>query len=190
MSSARGNYKYAMNGEHIQIRFSAEDEDIFNSARLLMLFDVLEGQGTNEGINIERAAYYDFFSAQPFLVLGKDEKDIKFELLYEGFESTTIGYISSSQRFANRREKLKHYLAGLLTRDLIKVSNADGHLLYSITEEGKRVASQFKSLYTKAYRKSGRIITNKLSKMSNKKLAENAREWLKAEPFLIDLYDF
>jgi len=179
-----------MNTEDTQIRFSAEDEDLFNSARLLLLFDVLEGHGIKGGINIERAAYYDFFSAQPFLVLGKGEKDIKFELLYEGFESTTIGYISSSQRFANRREKLKHYLARLLTLDLIKVSNADGQLVYSITKEGKCVASKFKSLYTKAYRKSGRIITNKLSKMSNKKLAENAREWLKAEPFLIDLYDF
>jgi len=179
-----------MNTEDTQIRFSAEDEDLFNSARLLLLFDVLEGHGIKGGINIERAAYYDFFSAQPFLVLGKGEKDIKFELLYEGFESTTIGYISSSQRFTNRREKLKHYLAGLLVRNLIQVNNVNSQLLYSITEEGKYVATQFKSLYTKAYKKSAGIIIKKLSKMSDKKLTDNAREWLRAEPFLIDLYDF
>jgi hypothetical protein len=179
-----------MTEKESRLRFSAEDEDVFNSARLLLLFDALDERGKKDGINIERVGYYDFFSAQPFLVFVKEENDAKLELLFHGFESTTIGYISSSQRFTNRREKLKHYLAALLMRDLITVNNVDGQFLYSITGTGKNVASQFKSLYTKAYRMSAGIIINKLSKMSEKKLAENAREWLRAEPFIIDLYDF
>jgi hypothetical protein len=173
-----------------RLRFSAEDEDLFNSARILMLFEILDAKGKTNGINIERIAYYDFFSAQPFLVFGKEERDAKLELLFQGFESTTVGYISSSQRFTNRTEKLKHYLAGLLTRDLITVKNIDGQLLYSITHKGRETVSKFKSMYTKAYKSSAEIIIHKLSKLSDKRLAENAKIWLKAEPFIIDLYDF
>jgi predicted transcriptional regulator len=172
-----------------EIYFSAEDEDLFNSARLLILFDALSNL-SQDGVPIERIAYYDFFSAHPFLVIGKDETDLKLDLLYYGFESTTIGYISSSQRFSNRRERLKHFLAKLLMRDLIQLKNQDGLFLYSITEHGTTTSSQFKSLYMEAYKKSAAIIVSKLARLSDKKLSQNAREWLKAEPFIIDLYDF
>jgi len=172
------------------LRFSVEDEELFNSARLLILFDVLDEKEIMDGINIERIGYYDFFSAQPFLIFGEGEKDIKLDLLLHGFEATTISYISSSQRFTNRREKLKHYLAGLIMRNLIIVNNANGQFLYSITKEGKQIASQFKAMYIMAYRKSADIIITKLSKMNDRILASKARQWLKAEPFIIDLYDF
>ncbi len=55
-------------------------------------------------------------------------------------------------------------------RNLIDVNNIDGQLLYSITNEGKRIASQFKSLYGKAYKKSAEIVTTKLYKMRDKEL--------------------
>lgn len=172
------------------IRFSAEEEDLFNSARLLMLFGALDEIGDSKGINIERTAYYDFFAAQPFLIFAKEDSDVKLDLLFNGFEATTVSYISSSQRFSNRREKLKHYLAGLIMRDLIDVHNIDGQLLYYITKKGKEAAKKFQSLYSMAYQKSATIIIKRLARLGEKKLAENAREWLKAEPFIIDLYDF
>lgn len=172
------------------IHFSAEDEDLFNSARLLILFQMLDETGYSSGANIERIAYYDFFSAQPFLVFGKDDSNVKLDLLLQGFESTTIGYISSSQRFANRRERLRHYLAGLLMRDLILVTNSDGQLLYSITDKGRQTAGQFKSLYITAYRKSATFVIDKLARLSDKKLAESSKQWLRAEAFMVDLYDF
>jgi hypothetical protein len=173
-----------------RLGFSPEAEDLFNSARLLLLFHVLNEKGNAQGISIERIAYYDFFSAQPFLVFGKGNEEIKLELLLQGFETNTLSYISSSQRFTNRRAKLKHYLAGLLMRDLITLKNIDGHLLYLITEKGKETALLFKSLYTSAYKRSAEIIISKLSRMSDTGLAQSAREWLKGEPFIIDLYDF
>lgn len=167
----------------------ADNEELFNLARLLALFDILD-EGKNAcGANIERVAYYDFFSAHPMLIFNND-KTIKLDLLLIGFESMTISYISSSQRFANRREKLKHYLAGLLIRDLISVTNYQGQIVYSITCRGKEVASEFKSMYIKAYRRSAELIINRLSKMSDKALATNAKAWLKAESFMIDLYDY
>lgn len=173
----------------VNFKFSAEDEVLFNSARLLVLFDILSKLGYHEGIDIERIGYYDFFSAQPFLVFNNDI-ETKLELLYYGFEYSTVGYISSSQRFTSRRQKNKHYLAALIMKDLISVKNLDGKFFYSITEKGKTVALNFKSLYAQAYRKSAEIIIKKLGKMSDNKLALNARQWLKAESFMVDLYDY
>ena len=173
-----------------RIKFSAEDEDLFNSARLLLLFKILDKMEVRKGINIERIGYYDFFSAQPFLIFGEDDKETRLDLIYYGFESKTISYGSSSQRFENRREKLKQYLAGLIVRDLITIENIDGELVYSITETGKIVANMFNTFYDAAYQKSARLVIEKLKNLSNKKISMNAREWLKAEPFIIDLYNF
>jgi hypothetical protein len=175
---------------HSKVKFSAEDEDLFNSARLLLLFKVLDKMDVRKGINIERIGYFDFFSAQPFLIFREDDEDTRLDLIYYGFESKTISYGSSSQRFENRREKLKQYLAGLIVRDLITIENIDGELVYSITETGKIVADMFNNFYDAAYQKSAKLIIGKLKNMSNKKISANAREWLKAEPFVIDLYDF
>ncbi len=173
-----------------KIRFSAEDDDIFNSARLLMLFKIIDDILESGGISINRIAYYDFFSAQPFLVFSEKQSSVKLDLILKGFEATTVGYISSSQRFTNRREKLKHHLSGLLMRDLIDIRNIDSQLLYSITSRGKEIAKSLKSLYSLAYQESSVIIIKKLAKLSDTKLDNDAREWLKAKTFIIDLYDF
>ena len=176
--------------QEINLKFSADDEDLFNSARLLILFDVLDKIGDTVGLNIEKVGYYDFFSAQPFLIFGNEDKKIKIDLILYGFELTTISYMSSSQRFVNRREKLKHYLAQLIIRDLVMVRNIDGEIVYSITDNGKQIANSFNSQYDFAYRKSAKLIIKKFKGWSNNKIALNAKSWLKAEPFVIDLYDF
>jgi hypothetical protein len=176
--------------QEITLKFSADDQDLFNSARLLILFDVLEKTGDTVGLNIEKVGYYDFFSAQPFLIFGNEEKKTKIGLILYGFELRTISYMSSSQRFANRREKLKHYLAQLMIRDLVKVRNIDGEIVYSITADGKKIANSFNTQYDYAYRKSAKLIIKKFKGWSNNKIALNAKSWLKAEPFVIDLYDF
>jgi hypothetical protein len=172
------------------IKCSPDEEDLFNSARLLALFGVLNEQKDDAGIPIERIAYYDFFSAQPLLILEKEETNLKLDLLFFGFETTSVSYISSSQRFSNRRERLKHYLSNLIMRDLITVYNSDGKLLYKITDYGNEIASKFNAMYIQAYKKSAELILKKLSKLSDKQLAMNSKQWLKAEAFVIDLYDF
>ena len=75
-------------------------------------------------------------------------------------------------------------------RDLILVTNSDGQLLYSIADMGRQVARQFKSLYITAYRKSATFVIHKLARLSDKKLAESSKQWLRAEAFMVDLYDF
>lgn len=171
------------------IKESVENDSIFNMGRLLALFSVFNEIFPDDSLNIDRIAYYDFFSSQPFLIFNND-KETKIELLYYGFEASTIGYISSSQRFTTRREMSKFYLAGLLMRDLIQVKNLDGRYGYSITNSGKKIASKFKSMYIEAYQKSAVLVIKKLHHLNEKKLDQNAKLWLKAEPFMIELYDY
>jgi hypothetical protein len=171
------------------IRVSAESEDIFCSARLLLLFSVINSVLGEKGISINRLGYYDFFSAQPFLVFS-DYSSTKIDLVLKGFELTTVSYMSSSQRFSNRREKLKYYLSNLLIRALISVQNIDGEILYYITPKGKEIVRYFKSLYSLSYCQSAEIIVKKLSKLNDKKLDNEAKEWLKAKSFMMDLYEF
>jgi len=171
------------------IKNSAEDEAVFNMGRLLVLFSIFKGIFPEDSLSIDRIAYYDFFSSQPFLIFN-DDKESKIELLYYGFESSTVGYISSSQRFTTRREMSKFYLAGLLMKNLIQVKNLEGRYSYSITNFGENVASKFKSMYIEAYRKSAVLTIKKLHNFNDKKLDQKAKEWLKAEPFMIELYDY
>jgi len=171
------------------IKESVEDNAIFNMGRLLNLFSTFNDIFPEDSLNIDRIAYYDFFASQPFLIFNDDEKT-KIELLYSGFEPSTIGYISSSQRFTTRREMSKFYLAGLLMRNLIQVNNVGGRYGYSITNPGKEIASKFKSMYIEAYRRSAILTIKKLHHLNEKKLDQNAKQWLKAEPFMIELYDY
>lgn len=171
---------------HKKIKLYTEDEILFHYSRLLILFDVLDEYGVSDGIGIERVSYYDMFSDKPFLIF-QDDEEAKIELLFHGFESKTLGYISSSQIFSSRREKLRHYIAGLICRNLISFKNIDRQIKYSITQEGKSVANCYKSLYVKAYKKSAELVIKKLSKISDTKLLQLSKDWLKAEPFTMDL---
>jgi hypothetical protein len=168
--------------------FSPEDVTLFNSARLLILFEVFENLSTKKGIDLERLSYYDFFAANPFLIIAEDDP-MRLDLEIAGFEISTVGYISSPQRFRTKRSRLKQYLSLLLSKNLIEVSNVEGKILYSITPLGIETASKIESMYAFAYRKSVEYIIKRLEKYSDKKLWENSSKWLEAKSFQVDLYD-
>ncbi|MCX7748570.1 MAG: hypothetical protein N2645_17030 [Clostridia bacterium] len=171
------------------IHYSPEDEDIFNASRLLLMFDVLNQTGKKKSISIERISYYDFFSANPLLIFNNDVK-ISKKLMYEGFPSNTISYISSSHRFVNRLEKLKYYMSYLIARDLIDIYYEDGRIIYSITCNGIDIAKSINTFYSNAYKESCKIIIKHLESMSDTKLSKESQKWLKAENFVIDLIDY
>lgn len=161
---------------------------LFNSARLLILFRVVYDLRIN-GVDMERLSYYDFISANPFLMISEDDPAyLDMELI--GFNTKTIAYISSSQRYRTKRFNFKQYLAVLLAKGLIHVTNADGKLIFSITEEGKYAEKEIQTMYSIAYRKSAKFVIIKLKNLSDKKLWENASTWLKAKSFQLDLYDW
>jgi hypothetical protein len=171
-----------------KITFSPEDAIVFNSSRLLLLLDVLNDLGVKKGVDLERLSYYDFFAANPFLIIGKDDP-CRLELEIEGFEPNKLEYLSSDQRYRTKRTLIKQYLSLLLSKGLIKILNMDGKILYEITPLGIEISSKINSMYAIAYKKSVTCVVKMLKGYSDAQLWEKASEWLEAKSFQVDLYD-
>ena len=106
-----------------------------------------------------------------------------------GFNSNSLSYNSSAQRFTNRRARLQHDLTLLIAYALVEAENVQGRIAYTVTERGSALTRDLRALYAAAYRDSASIVIRRLNKLSDKKLREEARRWLRAEGFLIDIYD-
>src|SRR4051794_24331102 len=104
----------------------------FRLARLLLLLDVASEQKSLKPIDIERLAFYDFFAANPFLILGEDEAERR-DLVLAGFNTDSLSYNSSAQRFTNRRARLQYDLTLLLSFSLVYAQTTAGHVAYSLT---------------------------------------------------------
>lgn len=178
----------AMATEIWPARVGPERLTAFRLGQLLVLFDVATGQGPNQSLDIDRLGYYDFFAANPYLIVEPGSRD-RVELALAGFDERNLDYQSSSQRFSNRRARLQHDLALLVAYDLVTVIARNGRVAYIITERGRGLAEQFSALYALAYRRSAEIVTGQLKGLSDKRLREQAEEWLRAKSLLIDLYD-
>ena len=174
--------------EWSKIIFSPEDAIVFNSSRLLLLFEVLNELKVKNGLDLERLCYYDFFSANPFLIITKEDP-LHLEIEVEGFEPNKLEYVSTAQRYSTKRVSIKQYLSLLLSKGLITVVNKNGKLLYEITQLGIETSKKINTLYAFAYKKSVSCIVKKLKEYSDKQLGEKASEWLEAKSFQVDLYD-
>lgn len=157
----------------------------FRLARLVLLLTIVGDRG-RDGVGLDRLAYYDFFADAPFLVFGDDTAQRR-QLALAGFSKTNLSYHSAAQRFANRRARLQHDLSLLAARGLISPHHANGRVTWETTEDGANVAGQLRSMYALAFRESATLVVTKLNRLSDGALERDARGWLKAEPFLIDL---
>src|SRR5215471_8213685 len=90
-----------------------DDLLIFRVGRLTLLLDVLASLPLRKPVDIERLGLYDFFAANPFLVIGEDDP-MRQEVSLNGFSSYDLSYQSSGHRFASRRKRLRHDLAMLV----------------------------------------------------------------------------
>jgi hypothetical protein len=162
---------------------------LFRLARLLLLLDVVRQTPRAPQADMERLGFYDFFAANPFLVVGRDDRVARRELALAGFDSQSLSYQSSSQRFTSRRERLQHDLALLLAYGLVATSVDDTKVTYSITPSGVDRAQGFRAIYARAYRRSAGMIIRRLRSLSDGQLHSRAREWLRAESLLIDILD-
>jgi hypothetical protein len=138
-------------------------------------------------LDIERLAFYDFFAANPFLILDEDDPERR-DVLLAGFNANSLSYNSSAQRFTNRRARLQHDLTLLIAYALVEAETVQGRVSYKVTQRGRTLAHDLNALYAVAYRDSASIVSRRLNKLSDKKLREEARRWLRAEGFLIDIY--
>ncbi len=170
-------------------RLPVRPDDIveFRLAQLLLLLDTIHRTGLRAP-TIERLGYYDFFAANPFLILN-NEDDGRLEMILAGFEPRSLSYNSSAQRFTNRRSRLQHDLATLTAWGSVLPFNSDGSVIYEIADSGREFAERFSSMYARAYRKSAQIIVRRLSRLSDRQLTIETKKWLRAEHFMIDLFD-
>jgi len=152
------------------------------------LLDSLPDLSSAKPLHLERLGYYDFFADSPFLVLEPDDP-LRRRLLLEGFSERSLSYHSSAQRFTNRRARLRHDLALLTSQTLVGVATEGRHITFSLTAEGREAAGRLKTLYADAFRASAEVVVRKLNRLSDKALGEQARDWLRAEPFLVDIYE-
>ena len=164
-----------------------EDLDEFRQGRLLLLLAGLEAERAAQRPDLERLSFYDFFSANPFLVPA--DAPTKARLAHAGFEASNLSYQSSSQRFANNRARLQFDLAVLAARGLVAAEVLERRVTYGATEAGKHLADSFRSLYADAFRHSASLIVDRLRRVSDTALRNDAKSWLRAESLMVDLYD-
>lgn len=162
-----------------------EDHVVFRLGQLLLLLSTLRTVDA-VGTHLERLGYYDFFSANPHLLISTEDPE-RGRLLMAGFDPAALSYASPGQRFSSRRERLQHDLALLVSYGLAGVGRAPGRVTYGITDKGQHVADQFTALYARAYMRSAQTVIARLRRLSDSRLREQARKWLRAPDALLDL---
>src|ERR1700685_1578505 len=94
-----------------------EDQVLFRLAQLVRLLRVID-RAERPGVGLERLGYYDFFAANPFLVVPADNTEERARLHLAGFDERQLSYASTGPRFANRRRRLQHDVALRVAYDL------------------------------------------------------------------------
>ncbi|BFV56338.1 hypothetical protein KCMC57_up14420 [Kitasatospora sp. CMC57] len=154
-----------------------EDEVQFRLAQLLLLLDAVCGH-EQYGASLERIGYYDFLSANPFLVVPSEDRDAG-RLRLAGFDPQVLAYASSSQRFTSRRERIQHDLALLVAYDCCAVSNHDKALHYAITDIGRTLSARLTATYATSFSTAAAIVVRRLRRLSDKALREQTAQWLR-----------
>lgn len=168
-------------------RVAPETLPEFRAGQLLLLLGIME-ESRLASPGIDRLGYYEFFTANPFLVVEPRSPD-GLRLLAQGFHYQNLDYQSSSQRYANRRARLQRDLTILAARGLVETKAIEGRVAFHATADGVAAARALHAMYAVAYRASAAVILGRLKRLSDSQLRTQAAAWLKAEALLIDLYD-
>ncbi|MCC8245059.1 ABC-three component system middle component 2 [Saccharothrix luteola] len=164
-----------------------EDRQVFRLAQLTLLLEVA-GEEQAPIRSVDRLGFYDFFSANPFVVLsGDDRRDVadRLTLRLAGFSDRQLSYASTGQRFASRRRRLQHDLSLLVAYGLVTIESGS----YELTMIGGALAERLTSVYADAYREAARVVLKRLKRLSDNNLKKNAEEWLGKSWLLIDVLD-
>ena len=164
-----------------------EDREVFRLAQLTLLMEVAQAQRIPVH-TVDRLGLYDFFSANPFMVVsgeeGRDAED-RLALRLAGFSNRQLSYASTGQRFASRRRRLQHDLSLLLAYGLVAI----GQRGYVLTAAGRTVAESLACVYADAYREAARVVLRRIGRLSDRRLTQQAADWLGRSWLLIDLFD-
>jgi hypothetical protein len=154
-----------------------EDEVQFRLAQLLLLLDAVADHELH-GASLERIGYYDFLSANPFLVVPSDDREAG-RLRLVGFDPQVLAYASSSQRFTSRRERIQHDLSLLVAYGCCEVRNHEKALSYVITDTGRMLSTRFTATYATSFSTAASIVVRRLRRLSDKALREQTAQWLR-----------
>lgn len=137
-------------------------------------------------LNIDRIGYFEFFAANPHLVLREASSSVRLQLA--GFNPAALSYRSAPERYANRRSRLRSDLAALTAWGYARPSAIDGRIACELTSSGRVEAETLSSLYADAYRESIDLI-RPLFRLSDTALAHRASEWLAGGGIRLDVLD-
>jgi hypothetical protein len=160
-----------------------EEITTFRLAHLVILLgEVAPAHGRS--VDLETLGYYDFFSANPFIIVKQDDSRDRARLHQAAFDERQLAYASSGSRFANRRKRLQHDFALLVAYGLAE-QRGDG---YGQTDRGAAFVSGLTALYVDQYRESVKVVHGRLRGFSAPGLARQARAWLSTPSLLLDMY--
>lgn len=162
-----------------------EERTVFRVAQLALLLTAAEESNTKL-TNLDRVAYFDFFAANPFVVLDgesvdKDSRD-RLTLRLAGFTDRQLTYGAVGHRFTTRRQRIQYDLALLVARGLATVLPDR----YAITPAGADFANALATVYADAYRTAAVVVFKRFGGLSETRLRAKAEKLLGAPWLLID----
>ncbi len=162
-----------------------EESPVFRVAQLALLLATAE-ESDIAITNLDRLAYFDFFAANPFIMLdgesAKKDTNDRLTLRLAGFTDGQVTYGSIGHRFTTRRERIRHDLALLVGRGLAQVL-ADR---YAVTPAGAEFANELRTVHADAYRSAARIVFKRFNGLSEARLRTKAEKLLGKHWLLID----
>jgi hypothetical protein len=165
-------------------RYAApEDFVAFRLAQLVILLSEV-APANARAIDLERLGYYDFFAANPFVIFESNDRLQHAQLHQASFDERQLSYASTGSRFANRRKRLQHDVALLISCGLAGPRGGG----YGITQNGENFVESLSALYVDQYRESVRVVHERLRRLSDSQLAQASRRWLTTPSLLLDLY--
>lgn len=168
--------------------WDAEAHEVFRLAQLVLLLSVT-AEVQKPVSNVDRLGYYDFFAANPFVVIpaGETPRDRteRLALKLAGFTEGQLSYASTGQRWVSRRRRLQHDLSLLVAYGLVSLH--DGKI--TLTDSGHSIAENLATVYADAYRTSAQLVVRRLATLSDARLRANVQDWLGTTWLRVDLFD-
>lgn len=167
------------------VPWQPEDHDVFRLAQLTLLLSVA-AKLDKQVSTVDRLGYYDFFSANPFVVVGgssrQDQRD-RLALTLAGFVQRQLSYASTGQRWISRRRRLQHDLSILVSLGIVSMRGS----AFVLTGAGLDLANGLTSVYADSFRASAEIVVRRLSRLSDKALVEASQDWIGSTWLSVDL---
>lgn len=175
-----------MSAERLAIR--AEGLPSYRWANLLLIAEAHASGSRRHPLTLDRIAIYEFFSGHPFLIFGADTK-VGRSLVRAGLEPRSLTYASAPDRLAIRRQRVQADISDLVARRLVEMDVDEGRLMVRMTEAGREVASQLRSLHANATRESASHVVSKLDGLADRTLQSRAKEWTRQNALMIDILE-